>query len=74
MEKNLYINKESEKIYNNQIEAIDDFIYDIEVQEELLEVFTGDLRYVLVNKSGQLLPPQNLSHYQNTIEGISFKK
>lgn len=74
MEKNLYINKQSEKIYNNQIEAIDDFMYEnIEVQEELLEVFAGDLKYVLVNKSGQLLPPQNLSHYQNTIEGMSFK-
>jgi len=74
VEKNLYINKQNGKIYNNQIEAIDDFGYEnIEVEEEVLEDFKGELKYVLVNKSGELLPPQNLSHYQNTIDGISFK-
>tara|TARA_B100001287_G_C22672032_1_gene525734 strand:- start:384 stop:1493 length:1110 start_codon:yes stop_codon:yes gene_type:complete len=73
-EQELVINKKNEKVFDNQQDAIEDFLYEnVEVQEELQGHFEGNLKYILIYKNGEILPPQNLSHYQNTIDGTAFK-
>lgn len=73
-EQELIINKKNEKVFNNQQDAIEDFLYEnVEVAERQKDQFEGDLKYVLIYKNGEILPPQNLSHYQNTIDGTAFK-
>ena len=73
-EQELVINKKNEKVFYNQQDAIEDFLYEnVEVQEKQHGHFEGNLKYILIYKNGEILPPQNLSHYQNTIDGTAFK-
>ena len=71
----LVINKQSGKIFDNENSAINEFIYhQVLLLENEGEFFNGEIKYVLIYKGEEILPPRNLSHYQNTLEGISLKK